>query len=390
MSVKTKILRILVPVSVIIIGIIIMAALVSRRPAPKREVKEAPGILVQLIRADKTSREIAVKGTGTVKAAREVSVVPQVDGKITYISSKLVAGGFFLKGEILFEIEDSDYRLKLENALAARAKAEYELATVQSQALIARREWERINKGSEVPPNPLVLYEPQLKNAGAGLASADAAVRQAELDLERTKVKAAFNSRVRSEDIDIGQYVRAGTGVAVLSGTDVAEIIVPMSLSDMRWLNIPRQGDKKKGSPVSVQVSIAGRSHEWYGYVVRSTGEVDPKSRMMQLVVEVKNPYELKENNALERPELAVGTFVDVRIRGSVIENVFIVPRTAFRDNSTVWIMDADKKLQIRKVVPLRIEKEEIIVTEGLRDGDMIVLTNISGAAVGMKLRPMK
>ncbi|NIO19864.1 MAG: efflux RND transporter periplasmic adaptor subunit [Candidatus Aenigmarchaeota archaeon] len=299
-------------------------------------------------------------------------------------------GGFFQKNEILFEIEDSDYRLALEKAKAVKAKAEYDLATIESQARIARREWKKINNDSQTPPNPLVLYEPQLKNARAALISASAAIEQAELDLERTKIKAPFNCRVRSEDIDLGQYVRTGDRVAELAGTDTAEIHVPLSADDLRWLHIPLYGKTHNGSPAYISVHIGGKQYTWQGRVVRSTGEVDPKSRMMQLVVEIKDPYGIIEQKDPAHPVLASGTFVIVQIRGKTLKDVFVIPRIAFRDNSTVWLMNKENKLRIKNVIPVRIEKEKVIIGKSLDDGDMIVLTNISGAADGMKLRAME
>jgi RND family efflux transporter MFP subunit len=390
MSRKTIFLKIIIPVVVIIIGVLIMLALIARRPAPYREIKEDPGIIVQLFTVEKKKTEIIVRGTGTVEAAQEVSLIPQVNGRISYRAPQLAKGGFFKKGEVLFRIEDTDYRLALEQELAARAKAEYELATIESQAQIARAEWERLNKGKDVPPNPLVVYEPQLKNAKASLASADASVKRAELDLERTNVSVAFNSRVRSESIDLGQYVRTGTSVAVLSGTNTAEIIVPLPLEDLRWLKIPDREENNHGSPATVQVQIGENLYEWEGYVIRSSGEVDPKSRMMQVIVEIQDPYGLRGEDDSLRPALAVGTFVQVQIQGKMLESVSVIPRAAFRDNSTVWLMDKNHKLRIQSVVPIRIEKENVIIDEGLDNGDMLVLTNISGAANGMKLRPVK
>jgi RND family efflux transporter MFP subunit len=383
---KTTLLKIAIPFIAILLGIIIMKGLIASRPEPKKEARKDPGILVQVIRAEKLSTDITVKGTGTVEAAEEVSIIPQVSGRVVYVAPDLDVGGFFKKGEVLFAIEDIDYRLALDRAMAARAKAEYELATIESQARIARTEWERINKNKDIPPNPLVLYEPQLKSAKADLSSAIAAIEQAKLDLERTKLQSPFNSRVRSEDIDLGQYVRSGTGVVVLAGTDTAEIAVPLSLDDLSWLDMPRPGKWNSGAPASVFLRINGNLYEWKGHIIRSTGEVDPKSRMMQIIVGIDDPYGL-ENKETDRPALAAGTFVDVRIKGRTLENVFVIPRIAFRDNSTVWVMDTSNKLQIEKVLISRIEREKVIIAEGLDDGDMIVLTNISGAANGMKLR---
>jgi RND family efflux transporter MFP subunit len=390
MSQKTKFLKVAIPIIIIIVGILIMKVLTAGRPEPKKEVKKDPGILAQVLKTEKKDTEIIVKGTGTVEAAQEVSVIPQVSGRAVYTAPDLVVGGFFRTDEILFKIEDSDYTLAVTRSRAAMAKSEYDLATIESQARIARTEWERINKDNETQPNPLVLFEPQLKNAKAALQSAAAALEQAKLDLERTKVKAPFNSIVRSENIDIGQYVKSGGSVAVLAGTDEAEIAVPLPMDDLRWLDIPRHGKRQNGASASLRLSVGGESYEWSGRVVRSTGEVDSKNRMMKLIVEVKDPYGLKDTKDSAWPALAAGTFVNVQITGRMLKDVFVIPRTALRDNSTVWIMDRENKLHIKKVSALRLEKDEVIISEGLLDGDMIVLTNISGAVNGMKLRRMK
>jgi RND family efflux transporter MFP subunit len=381
--------KIIIPLIIILASFVIMKLLIADRPEPKKEVRRDPGILVQVMKAERNDIEVVIHGTGTVEAAEEISIIPQVSGRIIYASPNLDVGGFFKTGELLFEIEDTDYRLALERSLSVRSKAEYELASIESQAQIARAEWARINTNNNIPPNPLVLFEPQLKSAKSELASATASVKQAKLDLERTKMKSPFNSRVRSENIDLGQYVKNGTGVAVLAGTDTAEISVPLSLDDISWLRVPHRAETATGSPATVFLNIRNKQYEWQGSVVRSTGEVDTKSRMMQLVVEISDPYGLARKQTLH-PTLAVGTFVDVSIKGKKLKNVFVIPRMALRDDSTIWIMDKDSGLQIREITPVRIERENIIVSDGINDGDLIILSNISGAANGMKLRSME
>jgi RND family efflux transporter MFP subunit len=389
MSLRSIILKVILPFVIIGAGAAVMVIMVASRQEPRREARKDPGVLVEVMRVKKADHRVTVKGTGTVQPAQEISVVPQVGGRITSVSPSLVAGGFFRKGELLFSIEDTDYRLALERAEAARAKAEYELATIESQAGVARVEWERLYEESAEEPNPLVLYEPQLKNARAALASASSSVRQAEIDLERTRVSAPFNSRVRSEEIDLGQYVRAGTGVAVLAGTDTAEIAVPLPLDELRWLSIPKNGSDGSGSSASVRLSVGGVLYEWQGRVIRSTGEVDPGSRMMNVVVEVKDPYGLQGRRD-GRPPLAAGAFVDVHLAGTTLSDVFTIPRRAFRDNAQVWAVHGDDTLRIRNVTPLRVEREVVVIGEGLAEGDRLVLTTVSGAADGMRLRPME
>lgn len=390
MSKNKTFFKIVVPIIIIVLGIVIMKTMISRRQAPAREIKTDPGILVEVLKVSRQEFSITVKGTGTVEASREVSIIPQVSGKVVSISPALVVGGFFREGETLFEIEDIDYRLSLQQAESSQSKAEYELATMESQAQIARAEWESMNNDNNDPPNPLVLYGPQLKSAQAGLAAASAQVEQARIDLERTKVKAPFSARVRSESIDTGQLVRSGNIIGMLAGTETAEISVPLPLDELFWLDIPRHGEKQNGADASVHLNLGRKKYTWYGHVVRSTGEVDPKSRMMNLIVEVQDPYGLKENKGPSYHALAAGSFVDVLIQGKTIKGVFIIPGTALRDNSTVWIMDNENKLNIKKVTTIRMERDRVVISEGLVDGEMIVLTNISGAADGMKLRMMK
>lgn len=390
MNTKKTFLKIIIPVVILAAGIAAMLALFSSSTEPKKEIKTNPGILARTIEVSIQDKTITVNSTGTVRASKEVSIIPQVSGRVTYISPSLVVGGHFKKDDVLFEIEDIDYVLALEQANAARAKAEYELATIEGRARIARTEWDQLKNDNQEEPNPLVLYRPQLANAKAALSSADAAVRQAKLALERTIVKAPFNSRVTSESIDIGQYVISGNKACILTGTDTAGIYVPLPAAELYWINVPLHGKELNGPDATVSVNIAGQSYKWQGHVLRSTGEVDPKSRMMQLVIEISDPYGLSAKNKTVRPALAIGTFVNVAIKGRTLKDIFIIPRTAFRDNSTVWLMGKDSKLYIKNVVAVRTEKQDVIISKGLNNGDKIILTNISGAADGMKLRTVK
>ncbi len=387
MSLKNKLLKIVLPIVIIIAGFAGMQVLVLSRPSPKKEVRETPGVLVEVRRMKKENRPVVVIGTGTVQPHREANIAPQVGGVVTSLAPNFIAGGFFQKGDLLFSIEDTDYRLAIDRAKAALAAAAYELATVTSQAQVARGEWERLKLEEKGDPNPLVLYEPQLKNASASVESARAAVKQAEIDLSRTTVYAPFDCLVRSEEIDLGQYVTAGRSVAAVAGTDRAEIVVALPLEELSWLSVPRGDSIEKGSPAKVQLPYGDRLLTWEGKVVRSLGAVDPRDRMARVVVAVDDPYNRKKGSSNKRQDLEIGTFVDVEVTGRELSGVFAVPRSALRDESTLWTMDDEGKLRIKPVNVLRRERETLIIRKGLEEGDRVVLTYISGAAEGMALR---
>lgn len=377
------------PLLILAVGLIGMGALAFSRPEPKKQDSGNPGALVEVMTVTKENRRITVHGTGTVQARQEVNITPQVSGRVVEMSKKLVAGGFFRKSELLFQIEDVDYKLAVEQAKASLAKAEYDLATVDSQARIARMEWERLKLSGGAEANPLALYEPQLKNARANVASAKATLKQAELDLERTNIRAPFNCRVRLEQIDPGQYVRAGTSVALVAGTDTAEVVVPLPFDEMQWLSVPRHGRIKRGSPATIRFRSGDTVHEWQGSVVRSLGEVDDRGRMARVVVSIADPYGfVRQKKQADRQPLEVGMFVEVLLGGKSLPAVFAIPRSALRDNSTVWTMDEENLLRIRPVQVVRLEQTEALVANGIENNTRVVLTMVSGAADGMKLRP--
>jgi RND family efflux transporter MFP subunit len=390
MSAKSKLLKAGLPILIIILAVVAAKIMIGGRQAPAKIAQVDRGALVETMTAGISKRLITINSTGAVQPHQEVTIMPQVSGRVISQSPKLMAGGFFRKDEVLFQIEPVDYELARERAKAALAKMEFELTSVESRARIARNEWDRLKNGQEAPANALVLHEPQLKDARANLLSAQATLRQAEIELARTTITAPFNGVIRSESIDAGQYVRAGTAVLVLAGSDEAEVVVPVNLDDLHWLKIPGPGRGTAGSPAEIILPAGNRNFTWPGKIARALAEVDAQGRMARLVVAIQDPYLLDKPGAPGQPALAIGSFVEVSFTGRTMTDIFVAPRPALRDHSTVWIMTADNLLAIRPVQIARLERDEVFISEGLAEGDRIILTNLTGAANGMKLRSVE
>ena len=373
-------------VGVVAVGLLITVMMIKFRKSPEKVVRDHPGRLVETVEARLTDEQVVVTGTGTVEPLQEIAIIPQVSGKVVAVSPNFISGGYIKKGEVLFRIEETDYRIAAVNAESQVAQAEFNLANVESQARIAREEWEKISGNSGESPNPLVLYEPQLKNAIAMLDAARAGLEKAGLDVERTVLRAPFDCRVRSESVDIGQYVRAGTQVGALSGTAVAEIVIPMMVEDLRWLEVPRIEEGSRGSSAVVYQTVEGRNFNWDGYVDRVLGHVDPLGRMERVVVRVEDPFGLKNENK-DFINLTMGSFVNVNIKGKVVKNVVRFPLAALRQNDTIWLAGNDNKLHIVKVDVLRRDPDHVLVSSGLSNGDKIITTTLTGVAEGMKIR---
>lgn len=384
---KNNFFTFVLPFLIIIVAIGILVLLVKSRTVPEKKPRAATGALVRTMTVTKENRRAQIHSTGTVTANQQIAIVPQVGGQVTKISPQCVAGGFIKKGDLLFAIDDADYRLSVEQARAVVAKAEADLAIVQGQAEVARREWKRFGEMT-VTASPLVLHEPQLKTGMANLAAAQAGLKKAQLNLDRTEVRAPFNCLVIKEELDPGLNVRAGSPVATIVGTDEAEVIAPLPLSELPWCVIPHRNNDKSGSNATLSATIGDRQYSWQGKVTRALGEVDPKGRMARLAIRINDPYYL-DSNRNGNLDLIMGMFVDVTIHGHPINNVAVLPRKAIRPESTVWLIDKENKLRLRKVTVVRLTDNDALISKGLSPGDEVVLTNLNGAADGMALRPM-
>jgi RND family efflux transporter MFP subunit len=383
-----KMKRALLPFLVIVIALVLTFALVNSRKTPKPHEAPHLGPLVDVGILTKANRQILISGTGSAQSRYEVSITPQVKGRVSELSPQMVAGGTFQKDELLFAIEDVDYQLAIAHAQANLAQAELELLRNENLADLARKEWHSLNSESALEPNPLVVYEPQLKSARALRDAAQANVKQAELNLERTRVFAPFDCYVRSEQLEIGQFLNTGAPVAIVAGIDQMEIVVPLSLDEIVWLQVPRKGTKQRGSLAKVELQSGGRTFHWQGEITRALGEIDPRNRMARVVVTVNDPFaeDTEKTNLLN--DLLPGMFVNVQILGEELSGVISVPRGAMHDNDTIWVIDDENRLHIREVDILRRERDEVLIRSGLEANEKIVLTNLSGAAEGMLLRP--
>lgn len=369
---------VVLPLLVIAAAVAAMKVMVALKRPPARVAARKTGILVETLTVTLADRRVEVPATGTVQPARKISIVPQVSGKVVRVSPRFVRGGFFAAGEEMFAIEDVDYRLAVEKAESLVAKRKVELASVESKAEVARREWKRLGRGKP-PENSLVLYGPQLKEARASLAGAVADRELARLNLGRTRVTAPFDCVITGETVDLGQYVRAGTPVGEAVDSGRAEVIAPVTLADLDWLDLPRDG--KEGP--EARVWVPGRGGEvWRGRVDRLLADVDSRDRMVRLVVVVDDPFRRKGGGL----PLPMGQFVELSLAGRTLRDAAVIPRSALHDGDVVWLY-RDGALEFRKVEAARRQRDQVLVASGLAAGDRVVLTMIAGAAPGMKLR---
>lgn len=383
-----KRLKIILPIAIIAFAAVVTLIMIKMRaPVPTRN-KPAYAPVVRVMEAVPKSHQLVVTTQGTVTPRTEATLVSEISGRVVSVSPAFASGGFFRKGEVLVSIDSRDYELAVITARGQVAQAEVRAETEEAQAKIAREEWAELGSGED---SPLATRELQLKEARAALASAEAALEQAERNLERTRIRAPYDCRVREKMIDVGQFATMGSPAARIYAIDYAEIRLPVPDRELAFLDLPpdrrTSAGGADGPKVFLHADFAGSRRTWRGQIVRTEGEIDPVSRMVNVVAQVDDPYG-RDTDSIQTP-LAVGLFVEAKIIGRTVENAFVIPRSAVRNKSSVLVVDDADIIHFREIEILRMDRDKAIVTSGLQAGERLCITSLDVATDGMKIRTM-
>ncbi len=378
-------LKIVLPILVVAVAAVSAARLAAMRPVPDTRRPDVPLPVVRAQLVALVDVQLTVQSQGTVAPRTESRIVPEVSGRVVWVSPNFVSGGFFDADEPLLRVDSFDHQRAVVRARSEVAAAHLRLAQEETEAELARQEWEDLGTGEATA---LTLHLPQLANARAGVQAAQANLQKTERDLERTEIRAPYAGRVRSKIVDIGQYVRPGDDMGTIYSIDTAEIRLPLPDEDLAYLDLPLvyRGERARLGPrVRLVADFAGRTWEWYGRIVRTEGEIDPASRMVHAVAQVANPYGRGPDPA--RPPLAVGMYVRAEIDGITVKNVAVIPRAALRADGRLLVIDAQERLWFRDVSVLRATRQEIIVDGGLENGERVCLSSLDVVTDGMRVR---
>ena len=378
----------LIAIVLVIGGIIAASVLASSRQAPRREPQESKPPLVRVQAVQRQDIPMRVHGYGTVRPSVQIQIAPQVSGTVIHVHPNLVNGGFIRAGEELITIDPAEYTLQVEIQKAEVVRAKVRFEQEKAEAAVARAEWDEMNPGVK-PDSPLTLREPQIEQAQAELVAAQARLENTRLNLRRTRISAPFDGRIAEESVDVGQSLVAGQSVATLYGADSVEIAVPLEDAELAWIDVPQNGYRDKSNYASqaetkadVLTDFAAAQHRWTGRVVRTEAQIDTTSRMVQVVVEVDDPFSLTDG----RPPLVPGMFVEVEMHGRTLEGVVPLPRHLVHNDTQVWVA-VDNQLSIRPVQIARLDRGFAYIAAGLENGDLVITSALEIATDGMRIQ---
>ncbi len=370
--------------SLVVLGCGAAVATYYLKTAPQAKPrKRAPiPLTVQVESVKYASHQVVINAMGTIIPAQEITLSSQVKGEVVAISEHLIPGGFVNKGEPLLTIDPTDYKLILLQHNSDVAKAESDLALEMGNQLIARKEFEILGEKTSEGEKRLILRQPQLDHKKATLKGAKARLKQAELDLARTRIDAPFNTVILSRSVNIGSQISATTPLARLAGTDEFWLKLSIPLEQLRWIEIP--GNRlSSGSEVTITVhqnrsSTAIRM----GRVVRLAPDLEEQGRMAVLYVSIKDPLcRLTENS--HKPRLLIGSYVNAEIKGIQLKSAVAVKRRYIHNADTLWLLSENNTLIPRKIDITFKNRDYVFISSGLQDGEKIITSPLSAPVKG-------
>ncbi len=379
-------LRLLLPIIVVLISVAVAAWMMQSGPKAKPRTKTRNAVLVDVRPIEFGPQTTTVSVMGTVKPQREVELKPQVSGEVITISDNLIPGGRFAQDEQLLTIDPSDYQLAVKQLVSEVSRAEADMQLELGRQRVAQKEYELLGEKVSAEEHALMLREPQLDSSRAVLEGTRARLEQAQLNLNRTTVKAPFNAVVMSREINRGTRVSPSSPLATLVGSDSYWIEAPIPASQLKWINTGQQGDAI-GSAVRVYDTAAwGADGFRTGQLIGLTAMVEKNGRMAKLLAEVPDPLALQTVSS-KQPKLLLGSYVRIEIEGKLLPHAAAIERNLIRDGNQLWVMDDQGHLDIRPVEIAFRGQDHVLVTGGIRDGERLITTNLPSPVQGMTLR---
>lgn len=379
-----NILRLIISLVIIAAGIAGARFLITTKPTVNKRPPAKMEPLVSTVTLQPGNYTLNIPAMGNVIPAREISLEAQVAGEVIYLNPEFTEGGMLAAGAKIVQINPKDYELAIMEKQRALSDAEYSLKLELGHQDVARQEWDLLYGDQKIneAESELALRKPHLEKVQVEIEAAKAELEQAKINLERTALAAPFNVLVLNKYVDLGSQVTAQERLADLVGTDVFWVQVPLPIERLQWIQFPN-GRKETGSRVKI---IYREDTVREGRVIRLLPDLSKEGRMARLLIEVNDPLDLQAKGK-KRPMLLIGEYVRVLIEGEHLRDIYQIPRPALHNDSEVWIVDEENRLAIRPVKTIWRDEESVIVQDGFKPGERLVVSGLAAPVAGMPLK---
>jgi len=345
----------------------------------QQTVKDVPALPVEVVVVKNKHIPIWMQYTGRTEASSSQEVRARVTGILEAVYFK--DGEYVNKGQKLFKIEQTDYIAKLDSA---RAKKRRDLAALKLAKADVNR-YRPLVKDGLAPRVTLEQYEAQVASIEADIFSDEASIRQAELELSHTIVKAPINGQASRRMIDVGNLVgkSESTLLTTINNTDPLYAYFAPSEEDFQKIAKFRKQDVMQAYINLNYQSEILKNEPIFGHVDFTDNTVNSNTSTVSMRAEVPNA-----NHAV-----LPGTFVYVNVFiTDALELIGIPPQVIFEDQrgKYVYIVGKDQTAERVYITSILDSRFFVLLKKdgGLKDGDKVIINALLRLKPGVKITP--
>jgi|SaaInlStandDraft_1057018.scaffolds.fasta_scaffold05004_7 RND family efflux transporter MFP subunit len=367
-------LSLLIVVFAVILAFVGSRWIMSMKPVPQKKESREHVVWVDVEKVELGTNSIPVYGMGEVKPFRKLSLMAEVSGKIIAVGAEIEAGVKVKKGQVLCQIDPVSYKADLEARRAEVAQRELALLEEQGRVAQAKRENDRVGlEGGDKLQKELRSRLPHLRVAKSALEAAKAQLLFAEENLKRCTFKAPYSGILTTWRGHLGSQVSPQTQLGELLDHSRYDLELQLRREQLELL-------PKGGGEAILELPTGNRKGRWSYLMPEHHG----KGRLVTLKVSVDNPM------SGDAPALFVDSFVTAYLMSHPYDKSVILPRDTLDDEGFVWLCHSGNMLRRGKVDYISIDDESVLVTSGLKKGDLWVKSRLAVAVEGMVVKPLK
>lgn len=372
------------PLLILVVAALIAFKLYTTKPTA-RGIKSAAHAarLVTVAPAEIAHPTLMLAANGTVEAADATALRARVSGQIIALTDKLAPGTRFAKDQALARIDPADYQLALAKAKAQLQGAQAALRVEQGQQAVARGELALVDQELSSDERDLVLRGPQLEQAKGEVAAARTAVDRAQLDLQRTTVRAPYAGIVTARSTSVGDVISSNDTLANIAATDAYWVNASLPVDQLRWLRAARAGHA--GSPAKIYYPDAWGADKFVpASVLRIQAALETDGRMARVILRVPNPL---GDGSVGSLRLLLGAYVQVKLQADTPNDSVVIDSAFLHENDQVWVFSDEHKLEVRSVKVVYRDATRAVITAGLQAGEAVITSELTAPIPGMPLR---
>ena len=352
----------------------------SEQAAQGAAAQQMPPTQVGVIVAQPQSVENVVEMTGRTSAYQISEVRPQASGVI--LKRLFTEGSYVRRGQALYEIDDRTNRASVDNFKAAERRAQANLNALRT----TEGRYRQLVGSNAVSKQEYDDIVAQVRLAEADLEAARASLKNSQINLGYSTVRAPISGQTGRSSVTAGALVTAGQADPLVTIQQLDPIYVDISQSSAELLRLRQgmnNGDLDQSNNTKVKLKLEdGSTYPIEGNLAFSDASVDPETGSVTLRAVFSNPNQL----------LLPGMFATAQVVQGIVPNAYLLPQVAVSRTPTgsaqVMVVNAENKVETRLIETSGLKDQQWIVTKGLKAGDKVIVEGVAKVKEGQDVKP--